>query len=353
MRAALSLASRGLGRVAPNPSVGCIIVRDGRIVGRGFTQPGGRPHGETQALAMAGTTARGATVYVTLEPCSHHGKTPPCAEALVSAGVDRVVIATGDPDERVSGRGIKMLRDAGIQVETGLLAEEARRMNAGFLSRITAGRPFVTLKLAITIDGRIAAHNGRSKWITGPDARHAAHMMRAEHDAIAVGIGTVLADDPDLTCRIPGLEDRSPQRIVFDSGSRLPADARLRDVSRVPTLVLTTTDIPSEDGKEGPEFCTVSANADGNGISISAALTLLAERGITRLMVEGGAGLATSFLKAGLVDELAVFTAPMLLGGDAMPVFGALGLDDPGAADRFTPRKTVPLGSDSLTLYSR
>ena len=204
MRAALALARRGLGNTWPNPTVGCVVVRDGRVIGRAVTAPGGRPHAEPLALAMAGTAARGATVYVTLEPCCHHGRTPPCTEALIAAGVARVVIASPDPDPRVNGQGIARLRAAGIVVDAGLLAAEAEDVNAGFFHRVRHGRPLVTLKLASTLDGRIATRTGESRWITGEPARRMAHALRGRHDAVMVGVGTVLADDPDLTCRIPG-----------------------------------------------------------------------------------------------------------------------------------------------------
>src|SRR5580700_4659831 len=227
MRTALGLARRGLGNTWPNPAVGCVIVKDGRVVGRGWTQKGGRPHAETEALARAGKGAKGATAYVSLEPCSHHGKTPPCAEALIAAGVSRVVAAVEDPDPRVSGRGIARLRAAGIAVEAGLCAAEAAELNAGFFCRVAQGRPLVTLKLAASLDGRIATPTGKSRWITGPAARERAHLLRAAHDAVLIGTGTALADDPQLTCRLPGLEARSPVRIVIDRTLRLPATLRL------------------------------------------------------------------------------------------------------------------------------
>src|SRR3984893_7773307 len=227
MRAALALAHRGLGTVWPNPSVGCVIVKDGRVVGRGSTQPRGRPHGETEALARAGAAARGATAYVTLEPCSYWGKTPPCADALIAAGLRRVVVALEDPDPRVAGAGIARLRAGGIGVEIGLGAAEAAEINAGFLQRVRLGRPLVTLKLATSLDGRIATAAGESRWITGPLARERGHLLRATHDAILVGTATVLADDPQLTCRLPGLVDRSPVRIVIDRQLRIPPSVRL------------------------------------------------------------------------------------------------------------------------------
>src|SRR5688572_22118674 len=227
MRRALSLAHLGWGRTAPNPMVGAVVVRDDVVVGEGYHAEFGGPHAEVAALRQAGERARGATVYVTLEPCSHHGKTPPCAEALVAAGVKRCVAAIEDPDPRVSGRGLATLRDAGIAVETGVLADRARDLNAGFLTRVTKGRPLVALKLATSLDGRIATRAGESRWITGEEARAYGHRLRATHDAIAVGSGTVLADDPELTCRIPGLEHRSPVRLVFDRRGRIPVTAKV------------------------------------------------------------------------------------------------------------------------------
>ncbi len=241
MRAALALARRGLGTVWPNPAVGCVIVsKDGRVVGRGWTQPGGRPHGETEALRRAGEAARGATAYVSLEPCCHWGRTPPCTDALIAAGVQRVVVALEDPDPRVAGEGVRRLRAAGLAVETGLCAAEAAEINAGFFGRLRLGRPLVTLKLATSLDGRIATRLGESQWITGPPARERAHALRAAHDAIMVGTGTVIADDPQLTCRLPGLTHRSPVRIVIDRHLRIPPTMRLIAGARdVATWILT------------------------------------------------------------------------------------------------------------------
>src|SRR5919202_715739 len=240
MRAALALARRGLGNTWPNPSVGCVVVRDGRVVGRGWTQPGGRPHAETEALARAGDASKGATAYITLEPCCHWGQTPPCTDALLVAGVARVVVAMEDPDPRVLGDGIDRLRSAGIEVTVGVCADEAAELNAGFTKRIVEGRPLTTLKLATTLDGRIATHRGESQWITGPAARERAHALRADHDAIMVGSNTVLVDNPLLTCRLPGLEHRSPVRLVVDSRLRVPLTARLVAGARqVPTWFVT------------------------------------------------------------------------------------------------------------------
>src|SRR6266853_3702784 len=240
MRAALGLARRGLGRVWPNPAVGCVIVKDGRAVGRGWTQPGGRPHAETEALARAAAAAHGATAYVTLEPCCHWGRTPPCADALIAAGLGRVVVALEDPDPRVAGGGVARLRAAGIAVEAGLGAAEAAEINAGFFQRVRLGRPLVTLKLATSLDGRIATASGESRWITGAPARERAHLLRATHDAILVGTDTVLTDDPQLTCRLPGLASRSPVRIVLDRQLRIPPTARIiAEARQVPTWLMT------------------------------------------------------------------------------------------------------------------
>ncbi|MEQ8708698.1 MAG: bifunctional diaminohydroxyphosphoribosylaminopyrimidine deaminase/5-amino-6-(5-phosphoribosylamino)uracil reductase RibD [Rhodospirillales bacterium] len=354
MRAALALAARGLGNVAPNPAVGCLIVSRGRIAGRGFTQPGGRPHAETVALDQAGSEARQATVYVTLEPCSHHGQTPPCADALIAAGVSRVVIALEDPDPRVAGQGIKRLTDAGIRVQTGICRDAATRLNAGYLGVRAGHRPGVTLKLAMTLDGRLATSTGRSKWITGEMARRYGHLMRAQHDAIAVGIGTAGADTPSLTCRLPGLEHRSPLRVVFDTRLKLDPASALADTSLHQTLVLTAETRESAPARvlseRGVKIVTVETDRDGRP-AVDAALRALADHGITRLLVEGGAGLATAFLQADCVDELAIFTAPALFGSDGLAAIGQLGLDDPGSSTRFRQSQSRLLGPDRLDIY--
>ncbi|MFC5315929.1 bifunctional diaminohydroxyphosphoribosylaminopyrimidine deaminase/5-amino-6-(5-phosphoribosylamino)uracil reductase RibD [Azospirillum rugosum] len=331
MRAALALASRGLGNTWPNPAVGCVIVRDGVVVGRGWTQPGGRPHAETEALARAGEAARGATAYVTLEPCNHYGKTPPCALALVEAGVARVVVACGDPDPRVAGGGLERLRAAGIAVTTGVLEDEAWALNEGFFRRIQDDRPLYTLKAATTLDGRIATHNGVSQWITGPTARAWGHRLRATHDAIMVGIRTALADDPELTCRLPGLTHRSPVRIVVDSRLRLPLTGKLAASARaVPTWVIAREDV---DGPRLAAFddCGLSVirvPADSAGLpDLVKASAALAGRGLTRVLVEGGATLSASLLRAGLVDRLEWFRAASVMGGDGLPAVHGFGVD--------------------------
>jgi diaminohydroxyphosphoribosylaminopyrimidine deaminase / 5-amino-6-(5-phosphoribosylamino)uracil reductase len=357
MRAAIALARRGLGDVWPNPAVGCVIVQGGRVVGRGWTQPRGRPHGETEALDRAGAAARGASAYVSLEPCCHWGKTPPCTDALIAAGIARVVIPIEDPDPRVSGQGIARLRAAGIVVETGLCAEEAAELNAGFLLRLREGRPLVTLKLATTLDGRIATHAGESQWITGTLARDRAHALRASHDAVMVGSNTVIADDPLLTCRLPGLAHRSPVRVVVDSRLRVPLTARvIADARRVPTWFLTLRDgdpLRQAAFRDcGVELVETDGD-DGAGVAMGQALRALGRRGVTRVLAEGGSRVAASLLRDGLVDRLAWFRAPRLLGGDGVPAVAAFGLDRLGDAPGFERDGLVAAGEDVLETYRR
>ena len=356
MRAALTLAARGLGRVAPNPTVGCIIVKDGRVVGRGWTQPGGRPHAETEALKQAGEAAAGATVYVTLEPCAHHGRTPPCAEALVAAGVARVVAALEDPDTRVAGRGMEILRHAGIATEIGLCRTQAERLNAGFLKRVIKGQPLVVLKLATSLDGKIATHSGHSQWITGPLARRRAHLLRSRADAILVGSGTAVFDNPRLDVRLPGLEDRSPLRVVVDGRLRLPLTHDLvARAGEVPTLLVTHDGNPRERlwayEDSGVEVVQVETDADGH-VSLDATLSYLGGRGITRLLVEGGGHLAASLLRAGLVDRLAWFQAPVVIGGDGVAAVSGFGVDRLDEAPKFLQSAMTQLGRDRIDIFS-
>lgn len=358
MRAALALARRGLGQVWPNPAVGCVIVKDGRVVGRGWTQPGGRPHAETEALARAGEAARGATAYVSLEPCCHHGRTPPCTDALTAAGVARVVAAVEDPDPRVAGQGLERLRAAGVAVTAPCLGEAAAALNAGFFLRVREGRPLVTWKTATSLDARIATHGGESQWITGEPARALGHRLRAEHDAILVGVGTALADDPMLTCRLPGLEGRSPVRVVMDGHLRLPLTAKLVATAReVPTwLVALEHDNDSARlaayREAGVEVLCVPADAEGNP-DLHAALRALGERGLTRVMVEGGSHLAAALLRAGLVDRIAWFRAPVLIGGDGLPAAQAFGIDRLADAPRWRLLDAAVVGDDLCELYGR
>jgi diaminohydroxyphosphoribosylaminopyrimidine deaminase/5-amino-6-(5-phosphoribosylamino)uracil reductase len=357
MRAALALARRGLGNAWPNPAVGCVLVKDGRVIGRGWTQPGGRPHAETEALRRAGAAARGATAYVTLEPCSHHGRTPPCCEALAGAGIARVVMAMRDPDPRVNGRGLAMLRGAGIAVEEGLLEAEARALNAGFFRRIQAGMPVVTLKLASTLDGRIATATGESRWITGEAARREVHALRARHDAILVGSGTVLADDPDLTCRIPGMERVPMLRVVADARLRTPPSARLVQSAGVaPVLIMTAHGHPPAAQAPfiaaGADIITAPAHAAG-GLDLPSLLRALGRRGVTRVLAEGGAGLAAALLRQGLVDRLVWFHAPAVMGGDGHPALEGLRLAALSAMPRFRRVALRALGDDMLSEFER
>jgi diaminohydroxyphosphoribosylaminopyrimidine deaminase/5-amino-6-(5-phosphoribosylamino)uracil reductase len=355
MAHALGLARRGLGRVWPNPAVGCVLVKDGRVVGRGFTQPGGRPHAETVALAQAGAQARAATAYVTLEPCAHHGRTPPCAGALAAAGVARVVTAMEDPDRRVSGKGHAILRLAGVEVTEGVLEQEARAVQRGFLSRVLAGRPMVTLKLAASLDGRIATASGESRWITGPEALARVHAMRATHDAVMVGAGTARADDPMLTVRGLGVAHQ-PVRVVaargldLDSGGNLGGSAR-----EVPLWLVHGCSAPAEARARwtaaGARLIEV-AEQDG-ALCPAAILAALGAAGLTRVFVEGGGQFAAALVKAGLVDEIALFTAGLALGGDARPALGALGLAALAAAARFRLETVEQIGADTLGVWRR
>ncbi|SFB50286.1 diaminohydroxyphosphoribosylaminopyrimidine deaminase [Rhizobium sp. NFR07] len=319
MAAALRLSRWNTGLTATNPSVGSIVVKDGKIVGQAVTARGGRPHSETQALAVAGEKARGATVYVTLEPCSHHGRTPPCANALVAAGVSRVVVCLNDPDPRVSGRGFAILREAGIEVETGLLEDEGRRALAGYLARQTKGRPYVTLKLAVSADGMIG-RRGEELAITGPQTRAQVHVMRAESDAILVGIGTALADDPELTVRLSGLENRSPLRIVLDRRLELPTSSRLvASADTVPVVAVTDPFCETHPSNEARLRTLMSAGVEIlQSADLSELLTNLATRGISSLMVEGGAQVARGFLDAGLVDRVVLFQSDVAVGRDGL-----------------------------------
>ena len=348
MRHALVLAGRGLGMVAPNPAVGCVLIRDNHIVGRGWTGRGGRPHAETVALAQAGEAARGATAYVTLEPCAHHGQTPPCANALIAAGVTRVVVAVGDPDPRVNGRGIEMLRAANLDVTTGVCERDAAALNQGFFLKVRENRPLVTLKIAQCRDGKTIAPPGGSKWITGEAARRYGHLLRAKNDAILVGVNTALADDPELTSRLPGLEDRSPLRVVLDSRLRLPPSSKLAQTARqVPTLLFTLAQNGAALRDAGVEILRLVMD-DGDRPDLAAVLGVLAHRGITRLLVEGGATVHGAFLQSGFADRLEVFTASADLGPGGRGVIAGLA----GAISRFEKTGMRRFGPDVLETYA-
>lgn len=357
MALALRLARRALGSAWPNPAVGCVIVRDGVIVGRGWTQPGGRPHAEAEALDRAGTAAAGATAYVSLEPCAHYGVTPPCADALIAAGVARAVVAIEDPDPRVCGQGIRRLREAGVVVTTGVLAADAARLNHGFFCKLKANRPLFTLKAATSLDGRIATRTGDSRWITGEAARRAGHGLRARHDAILVGIETALADDPALDCRLPGMAARAPVSIVADSTLRLPAAAQMVQRARErPCWVMLTARAPLDRRRlleeKGVRLIEVESGRDGRPAP-QAMAAALAGLGLTRVLIEGGGTLAAAFLAAGLIDQAAWFHAPVLIGGDGRASLAPFGIERLADAPRLLARGTRAVGEDRLGCFDR
>ena len=356
MTSALALGRRGLGNVWPNPAVGAVIVRHGPsgplVVGRGWTQPGGRPHAEPEALARAGTLARGATLYVTLEPCSHHGKSPPCADAIVAAGISTVVSALEDPNPEVAGRGHARLKAAGIAVRTGAGAAAAAHAHAGHIRRMREKRPEVTLKLAISADGKAGLAGRRPVAITGERASDRVHLLRAMNDAIVVGIGTVLADDPLLTCRLPGMAARSPVRIVFDAALRLPLEGRLAaSAKEVPLWVLTAASAPADREAalrvRGVEVIRAELSAPGR-LELGAALRLLASRGITRLLVEGGPILAASMIACDLVDEIALFQASASIGPEGIDAVEGMPISALTRSQRFKSIGVEWVGPDRL-----
>lgn len=357
MEAALALGRRGLGFTAPNPSVAALIVRDGVVVGRGVTQPGGRPHAEVVALNEAGAAARGATVYVTLEPCSHHGQTPPCAESLVSAGVARVVSAVEDPNPLVAGRGHAMLRTAGVEVVTGICEAAARFDHLGHILRIAKGRPKVTLKLARTADGYAAGDEHDSRLaITGEIANHNVQSLRSMNDAIMVGVGTVLGDDPLLTVRIPGFSQK-PLRVVIDSRLRLPETSRLAASAReLPTLALTTMAAPAarEDSLRARGVQTQRVGADEDGrVNLPAALAFLAAKGVTRVFSEGGPRVGSALIDMDLADEVILFTATKPLGRDGRPALSAAAMERLTDSSRYSQAVSVDFGADRMDRWLR
>jgi len=358
MRLAISLGLRGLGNTWPNPAVGCVLVKDGRITGRGWTADGGRPHAETMAIKNAGANAKGATAYVTLEPCSHQGETPPCAEALADAGVVRVVAAIIDADPRVSGSGLALLRDRGIDVEHGLSSAAARDANQGFFTRVELGRPAFTLKMAATLDGRIATANGDSQWITGDQARAMAHQLRARHDAVMIGSGTLAADNPTLTARLGGISNARRPRIVLDGRLRIRLDNNLvKSIVEAPLWVVTRSGAHDEEKLSqlrgaGAEVIEIAAGADDQ-IDLKTLAAYLGGLGLTNVLVEGGGMVAASMLRAGLVDRVAWFRAPSILGGDAMPAIGALGIQGISEMFEFSRKSSMSAGPDGLDILTR
>ncbi|MBF0632042.1 MAG: bifunctional diaminohydroxyphosphoribosylaminopyrimidine deaminase/5-amino-6-(5-phosphoribosylamino)uracil reductase RibD [Magnetococcales bacterium] len=350
MDRALRLAARGLGRTHPNPVVGCLLVKDGRVIGQGFHPKAGLGHAEVHALARAGTHARGATAYVTLEPCSHHGRTPPCADALIAAGVTEVVAAMTDPDPRVAGRGFARLKEAGIVVHVGTRASQACVLNAPFISRILRGRPLVSVKMAASLDGKTATRTGHSQWITGPEARTSVGRLRDTHDVIMVGVGTLLADNPRLNCRIAG--GRDPIRLVVDSRLRTPLDAAIWTASDAPLWLATVGDEHREEARRLRDrgATLLVCRDDGQGrVSMPDLMLRLGTLGINSVLSEAGSTLTGTLLACDLVDRLFLYLAPMLIGGqDAPGLLGGMGIAR--LTDAFTLENTqvISLGRDFL-----
>jgi len=352
MRLAISLGARRLGQTWPNPAVGCVIVKNGRVLARAATAPGGRPHAETQALN--GLDATGATVYVSLEPCAHTGTTPPCAQALINASVGRVVFALRDPDPRVDGRGADMLRAAGIEVSGPVLEGQARAVNLGFVTSKTKNRPAVTLKLATSFDGRIATAGGRSQWITGPQARHFVHAMRANHDAVMVGAGTARADDPSLTQRGLGITHQ-PVRVVISSDLDLPLDGALAGaIAQSPLWLVHGPEAPKpvKTAWAAKGAVLIGAACSTEGLDLTDVMHRLAKRGITRVFCEGGGQLAGGLLRSKLVDRLVGFTAGMALGGDGRASIGALNLDAISETQAFDLESLRRIGDDIMHVWN-
>ena len=358
MELALTLGRRGQGRTWPNPAVGAVVVKDSVVVGRGWTQPGGRPHAEPEALRRAGEAARGATLYVTLEPCSHVGKSPPCADAIMAAGIARVVSAIEDPNPEVAGQGHARLRAAGISVDIGLGALEAAHDHAGHFRRVRDKRPHVILKLAVSSDDKIGAAGRKPVAISGEAAKARVHLLRAQCDAILVGIGTVLADDPLLTCRLPGMEPQSPVRVVLDRSLRMPGTSRLVHSARETPLWVMTSSLSEAPaamklGAAGAHVIRVATTATPPGLDLAAVLRALSEKGITRLLVEGGARVASSFVAAGMVDEVWLLRGPDAVGTDGIAALDALPLTAITQSPAFKRSASETLQEDTLTIYER
>lgn len=360
MASALRLGRRNLGQTYPNPAVGALVVRHDKtgvtVLGRGWTARGGRPHAETIALEQAGDAARGATVYVTLEPCAHTGKTPPCAEALIAAGVARVVTAISDPDPRVAGKGHAKLEEAGISVTTGVLAEEAARAHAGHISRVTRGRPQMTLKLAVSADGMIGRREGERMIITSPPSLQVVQAMRAESDAMMIGIGTALVDDPRLNVRLAGMAWRSPARIILDATARLPLDSRLVQSARdLPLILIVGPEAPAERrdslGESGARIIQVPST--GGKVDIAEALSALAHEGFTRILAEGGSEVAGSLVAADLLDEVVIFHAPVVVGADGVRAIAGSALSAVERSPRYRQTEVARIGDDEMRRYLR
>lgn len=354
---ALRLAERGLGLTQPNPTVGCVLVKGGEVVGEGWTAPVGGPHAERVALAAAGPRARGATAYVTLEPCSHHGRTPPCTDALIEAGVARVVTAMTDPDPRTDGKGHQLLAEAGIAVTTGVLADAARRALSGHIARVTKGRPHVTLKLAVSADGMIGRRTGERMIITGEPAFVTVQAMRTMFDVVMVGIGTVLIDDPRLTVRLPGLEKRSPTRVILDALARMPLESRLvQSVTERPLFAVVGPEAPAERksalADAGVTLIEVDAGP-GGGVDFGQALSVLADKGFSRILAEGGAEVAASLVSGDFVDEVVILRAPVVVGADGVRALAGMAMSAVERSPRYRLIETSSVGEDQLRRYVR
>ncbi len=355
MELALRMARRMLGRTAPNPAVGAIIADEatGEVIARGWTQQGGRPHAEADALARAGDRARGQTMYVTLEPCSHHGRTPPCANAIVAAGIRRVVCAVSDPNPEIAGRGLAVLRQAGVTVDLGVCEDEARWMAIGHILRMTADRPFVQLKIAVSADGLIAPGAGAPVWVTGPLARQFAHILRARADAILVGRRTVADDDPELTCRLPGLWGCSPRRVILDAHFRTTPSARMfTTAARVPVTIFGDTRSSPPAYPRGVEVRRMPAGPGGR-LNLTVVLESLGAEGVTRVLVEGGPTIADAFLTADLVDEVVIGHGSAPLGPKGRKPVGDQGLEFLDRAERWLKVDERCLGDDRITVHRR
>ncbi|MGL9681991.1 MAG: bifunctional diaminohydroxyphosphoribosylaminopyrimidine deaminase/5-amino-6-(5-phosphoribosylamino)uracil reductase RibD [Wolbachia sp.] len=350
MSMALRLAGKILGSVAPNPAVGCVIAKDGVVVGEGHTGIGGRPHAEVVALQNAKNSTHGATMYVTLEPCCHFGVTEPCTEEITRAGIKRVVIATIDPDIRVLGGGIKALKEAGIEVKQGIMQEEAEKLNIGFFTTRILHRPFTACKIAATLDGKIASFTGDSKWITSENTRNWVHELRAKYDAIMIGSNTLINDNPLLTCRLPKLEDRSPIRLIIDSQEKLKEEHNIaRTAGKVTTWVITNKEV---EGKiKNVEYLVVNSNSVGKVCLKDTASKLVSEVGITRLLVEGGGTLITELLKRNLIDRLIICRGGKILGNDAISFVGDLGIQSISNCYRFKKAEVIEFDEDIVEVW--
>jgi len=353
MRIALELAKKGKGRTSPNPMVGAVIVKDSEIVGTGYHKKAGTPHAEIHAIKDAGDNAKNSTMYVNLEPCSHYGRTPPCTDAIIKAGISRVVIAMTDPNPKVNGKGKAILESQGIEVKTGILEQEAKKLNEVFIKYITTGMPFVTLKVAMSLDGKIATFCRRSKWISCEDSRLLVHQIRNEVDAIVIGIGTVLCDDPTLTTRLPDGNGRDAVRIVLDSRARIPLDSKILNLNSEARTIVAVTNLAEEEKIEQlKKYADVLVISEKDGrVNLTELMKKLAEMEITNVLIEGGAEVNASALKERIVDRVMFFIAPKIIGGNSAPgPIGGDGVEDPSKAIKLTDISIMNSGSDILVI---